>query len=170
MSNRFSIKNRVIIYCTQGWVCTTRSIDLVCCPSIIGAIQSWARLIDLPYELRRCRLPRRRCGHTNRSRWRRVASLAKMQSNSPVRPICRWSTKPAQTVPDDEDHTRYDFAAIDAGDAVRQRQERIDLAHLRIREPKQIVHGCTMLPVNQYSSNNASNLIGREPRSTILSI
>src|SRR5690606_26961829 len=72
---------------------------------------------------------------------------------------------PSQAVPDDENDAAYNPTVIHPWYAVRQREIRLDPAHLRLRKPDQITHdnASSTSPLNQLAASPASNLIGPEP-------
>ena len=86
--------------------------------------------------------------------------------NRLVRTVILWCIAPAQTVPDDKDNATDNLPVIDTWDPVRQRKIRLDPAHLRLRQQKQITHDNASLAMllNQSIPIHTIKLIGPEPR------
>ncbi len=84
------------------------------------------------------------------------------------RAILRWSVAPAQPIADYENNTADDPTVIDARNPLRQREIRLNLAHLRLGQPNQVTPGNASFaaPLNQPLKTYASTLIGPEPRSS----
>ena len=61
--------------------------------------------------------------------------------NRLVRTVFARSITPPQTVPDDQDNSANHPSVVNSGNAMRQRGKRLDPAHLRLGEQKQISLG-----------------------------